>query len=208
MRTLASYAAYYERWSLVWESQALLRAEPVAGDGELGERFVALVDPLRYPQGGLADADVREIRRIKARVEAERMPRGADPALHTKLGSRRPGRRRVDGAAAPAQARRRAARAADHPDAGGAAGGGGRRAARPATTRPSWSRRGCWRPGSATRSCWSAAGPSDTVPSDTRELAAVAHVLGYAPGRTGQLVEDYLRATRRARAVVERVFYA
>ena len=26
-----SYAAYYRRWSLVWESQALLRAEPVAG---------------------------------------------------------------------------------------------------------------------------------------------------------------------------------
>src|SRR5262249_58835362 len=50
--------------------------------------------------------------------------------------------------------------------------------------------------------------PADTVPSDTRELAALAHVLGYAPGRTGQLVEDYLRATRRARAVVERVFYA
>ncbi|MGO4431508.1 glutamate-ammonia-ligase adenylyltransferase, partial [Streptomyces sp. MCAF7] len=35
VRTLASYAAYYRRWSLVWESQALLRAEPVAGDPEL-----------------------------------------------------------------------------------------------------------------------------------------------------------------------------
>ena len=31
----------------IWESQALLRATPVAGDAELGERFVALVDPLR-----------------------------------------------------------------------------------------------------------------------------------------------------------------
>src|SRR5262249_51876307 len=72
VRTFGSYAAYYERWSLVWESQALLRAEPVAGDPEVGERFVALVDRLRYPDGGLTDADVREIRRIKARVEAER----------------------------------------------------------------------------------------------------------------------------------------
>lgn len=31
VRTLNSYEAYYRRWSLVWESQALLRAEIVAG---------------------------------------------------------------------------------------------------------------------------------------------------------------------------------
>ena len=30
--------------------------------------------------------DVVEIRRIKARVDAERLPRGADPTTHTKLG--------------------------------------------------------------------------------------------------------------------------
>ena len=47
VRTLASYAAYYDRWSLVWEAQALLRAEPVAGDAGLGRAFAALVDPLR-----------------------------------------------------------------------------------------------------------------------------------------------------------------
>src|SRR5205814_3575294 len=29
---------------------------------------------------------VTEIRRIKARVDGERLPRGADPATHTKLG--------------------------------------------------------------------------------------------------------------------------
>src|SRR6185312_4106249 len=63
-----------------------LRAEPVAGDEELGRRFIELVDPLRYPVGGLGDDAVREIRRLKARMEAERMPRGADPKLHTKLG--------------------------------------------------------------------------------------------------------------------------
>ena len=48
----------------------------------------------------------------------------------------------------------------------------------------------------------------DTLPGDSRELAAVARVVGYAPGHTGDLVEDYRRATRRARGVVERVFYA
>src|SRR5690606_2878110 len=86
VRTLDGYAAYYRRWSLVWESQALLRAQPVAGDAELGERFTALVDPLRYPPDGLDDAAVREIRRLKARMEAERLPRGADRTTHTKLG--------------------------------------------------------------------------------------------------------------------------
>ena len=86
MRTLASYRAYYERWSVPWEAQALLRAEPVAGDRQLGARFTALADELRYPAGGISDDFVREIRRIKARMEAERMPRGVDPALHLKLG--------------------------------------------------------------------------------------------------------------------------
>ncbi|MEJ7689388.1 MAG: hypothetical protein WKF76_02560 [Nocardioidaceae bacterium] len=79
VRTLASYAAYYERWSKVWEVQALLRAVLVAGDAELGQRFTALVDPLRYPEEGLSAADIAEVRRIKARVDSERLPRGPTP---------------------------------------------------------------------------------------------------------------------------------
>ncbi len=86
VRTLASYRAYYERWSLAWEAQALLRADPAAGDRELGERFKALADEFRYPAGGISAASVLEIRRLKARMEAERMPRGTDPAMHLKLG--------------------------------------------------------------------------------------------------------------------------
>jgi len=86
VRSLASYAEYYKRWSRVWESQALLRAKPIAGAKSVGERFVELIEPLRYPATGLPEADVMEIRRIKARMEAERLPRGADRVLHTKLG--------------------------------------------------------------------------------------------------------------------------
>ena len=44
MRSLGSYAAYYARWSKVWESQALLRASPVAGDADLGARFIEAID--------------------------------------------------------------------------------------------------------------------------------------------------------------------
>ncbi|WP_344013235.1 bifunctional [glutamine synthetase] adenylyltransferase/[glutamine synthetase]-adenylyl-L-tyrosine phosphorylase, partial [Streptomyces thermospinosisporus] len=86
VRTLKSYEAYYRRWALVWERHALLRAEYVAGDEDLGRRFIEMIDPLRYPAGGLGDEEVREIRRLKARMEAERLPRGADPKLHAKLG--------------------------------------------------------------------------------------------------------------------------
>src|SRR5436309_6775713 len=78
VRTLESYRAYYAQWSEVWEAQALLRASNVAGDEDLGRRFCEMVDPVRYPKGGLDPAMVREVRRIKARVDSERLPRGAD----------------------------------------------------------------------------------------------------------------------------------
>jgi len=86
VRTLASYAAYYKQWAQPWEVQALLRAHAVAGDPDLGQRFLRMIDDVRYPPGGVAPEAVREIKRIKARVDAERLPRGADPNTHTKLG--------------------------------------------------------------------------------------------------------------------------
>jgi glutamate-ammonia-ligase adenylyltransferase len=85
VRSLESYAEYYRRWSLIWEAQALLRAQPMAGNDELAAEFLRLINPIRYPES-LAETDVREIRRVKARVESERLPRNADPARHVKLG--------------------------------------------------------------------------------------------------------------------------
>jgi glutamate-ammonia-ligase adenylyltransferase len=50
--------------------------------------------------------------------------------------------------------------------------------------------------------------PFDQLPSPGRDLTAVARAMGYpADGDPGEFVDDYRRATRRARAVVERVFY-
>ncbi len=86
VRTLAAYRAYYRGRSAPWEAQALLRAEPAAGDEELGASFTRMIAEFRYPVDGIDLAAVREIRRVKARVEAERIPRGADRALHVKLG--------------------------------------------------------------------------------------------------------------------------
>lgn len=85
-RSLNSYQEYYDKWSLTWESQALLRARHVAGDVSLGLRFLDVINPLRYPSFGLQESALRDIRMMKARVESERLPRGVDPKLHLKLG--------------------------------------------------------------------------------------------------------------------------
>ncbi|MEY3407454.1 MAG: hypothetical protein RL038_515 [Actinomycetota bacterium] len=85
-RSLDSYQKYYARWSLSWESQALLRARVAGGNTDLGNKLISIIDSIRYPENGIDESALREIRRIKARVESERLPRGADPNLHVKLG--------------------------------------------------------------------------------------------------------------------------
>jgi len=49
--------------------------------------------------------------------------------------------------------------------------------------------------------------PADQLPHDARERAAVAAVLGYGPGQTDAMLNDYLRIARQARGVVDRVFW-
>ncbi|MFF9779522.1 bifunctional [glutamine synthetase] adenylyltransferase/[glutamine synthetase]-adenylyl-L-tyrosine phosphorylase [Streptomyces sp. NPDC013978] len=206
VRTLKSYEAYYRRWSLVWESQALLRAEPVAGDAELGRRFIDLVDPLRYPADGLGDDAVREIRRIKARMESERLPRGADPTLHTKLG--RGGLSDVEWTVQLLQLqhghRESGLRTTRTREALAAAREAGLVSAEDAAILDE-----AWvlatRVRNAVMLVRGRAG--DTFPSHGRELAAVGRYLGYGPGHVGDMLDDYRRITRRARAVVDELFY-
>lgn len=206
VRTLASYEAYYRRWSLVWESQALLRAAPMAGDVDLGRRFIELIDPLRYPAEGLGEDAAREIRRLKARMESERLPRGADPTLHAKLG--RGGLSDVEwtvqllqmrhGWAEPGlrTTRTRVALSAAH-------------AAGLIPTEEAQTLDEAWVLATRVRNAVMLVRgrPGDTFPSEPRELAAVGRYLGYAPGHVGELVDDYRRITRRARAVVDELFY-
>ncbi|NEA50714.1 bifunctional glutamine-synthetase adenylyltransferase/deadenyltransferase, partial [Streptomyces sp. SID10815] len=206
VRTLKSYAAYYRRWSLVWESQALLRAEPVAGDAELGRRFVELVDPLRYPDGGLGEEEVREIRRLKARMEAERLPRGADPKLHTKLGPG--GLSDVEWTVQLLQLRHGAEVAALRTtrtrEALEAARDVGLVSAEDASILDE-----AWVLASRVRSAVMLVRgrAGDTFPTEPRELAAVGRYLGYGPGHVGDMLDAYRRTARRARAVVEVLFY-
>lgn len=85
IRSMESYKAYYEKWGEIWEAQALLRSRPIFGSEKLKTEFSEMSDKYRYPEN-ISETDIREIRRIKARVENERLPMGADPARHLKLG--------------------------------------------------------------------------------------------------------------------------
>jgi glutamate-ammonia-ligase adenylyltransferase len=205
VRSFSSYTSYYERWSLTWEAQALLRANGVAGDRALIEDFHALADTVRYPKT-LSETEAREVKRIKARVEKERLPQGADPARHLKLGrgslsdiewlvqllqlqkaSPVPALRTTS--TLLALAAEEAAGLINHDDA---------RKLREA-----------WLFASRARSAmtlWTNK-TSDVLPSDRRSLEGVARLLEYPPGSASRLEEDYLGVTRRARTVFERLFY-
>jgi [glutamine synthetase] adenylyltransferase / [glutamine synthetase]-adenylyl-L-tyrosine phosphorylase len=204
-RTLASYASYYERWSKVWEAQALLRARPVAGDAEVGKQFVQLIDPLRYPPEGLGEVQVREIRRIKARVDAERLPRGADPSTHLKLG--RGGLADVEWSIQLTQlccagtderlritstlAALRTAADAAIPEADAQA------------------LIAAWTFASRVRNALTLVRgrPAESLPSGARDRRGVAFLCGYRLDSTEQLADDYLRTARRASASTRRVFW-
>ncbi|MFD1212490.1 bifunctional [glutamine synthetase] adenylyltransferase/[glutamine synthetase]-adenylyl-L-tyrosine phosphorylase [Arthrobacter sp. GCM10027362] len=205
VRTLDSYREYYQRWSLIWEAQALLRARPIAGDDALAEDFLALIDPIRYPEQTSAD-DVREIRRIKARVESERLPRGADPARHLKLG--RGALSDVEWLVQLLQlqhaARLPALRTTNTLEALVAIESAGLLPANDVQTlRESWCLATRIRSGNVVSSGKS----SDVLPSSRRDLEAVARWCGYPPGGAAALEEDYLRLTRHARGIFDRHFY-
>ncbi|MBY6367320.1 bifunctional [glutamine synthetase] adenylyltransferase/[glutamine synthetase]-adenylyl-L-tyrosine phosphorylase [Rhodococcoides corynebacterioides] len=205
VRTLSAYEAYYTQWAQAWEIQALLRAHQVAGDQDLGVRFLLMADAVRYPEGGVSEEAVREIRRIKARVDAERLPKGADPTTHTKLG--RGGLADVEWTVQLLQLRHAHRVPALHNtstlqalDAIGAAE--------------------LMSPGDVDllRQAWLTATearnalvlvrgkPTDQLPAPGKVLSAVAQVAGWPGGDAGSFLDNYLRVTRRAKNVVERAF--
>jgi glutamate-ammonia-ligase adenylyltransferase len=205
VRSLDAYRAYYEKWSEIWETQALLRARPVAGDEKLCADFESMANAVRYTKD-ISEDGIREIRRIKSRVETERLPFGADPSRHTKLGygslsdvewlvqlvqlkhgTRQPDLRTPATLEALHEAVELGLLARED---GGAL-------------------REAWLLASRIRSAvtlYSGKG-SDVLPLDRRELEGIARILGYPAGKGTELENDYLRATRKSRAVFERIFY-
>ena len=206
VRSLAAYERYYADWSKIWEAQALLRARFVCGDEALGERFLALADRVRYPVNGPSPEQITEIRRIKARVDTERLPRGADPATHAKLG--RGGLADVEWAVQLLQLRHgheiESLRTRRTLDALTAARDAGLVSKMDAV----FLARG-WLMASEVRNALMLVRgrPSDQLPRHGSELAGVARALGRpARSQPGEFLDDYLRTARRARAAAERVF--
>jgi [glutamine synthetase] adenylyltransferase / [glutamine synthetase]-adenylyl-L-tyrosine phosphorylase len=204
-RSLGGYARYYDRWSLTWERQALVKARFVAGDPDVGERFAELVERVVYDAPFSGD-DAREVRRMKARIERERVPLGEDPQFHLKLG--RGSLTDIEFCVQLLQL--------EH--------GGDRPELRVPGTIDALSRlcngdlltsedadaleasyRFCER---ARNALYLHTGrPSEALPTDGAEIERVGRLLGYVHEPQSTLRDNYRRLTRRARRVVERVFY-
>ena len=206
VRSLDSYRSYYERWSEGWEAQALLRAYPLAGDESLGEAFTDLIDPLRWPAEGLSDKAIRQIRTLKARMEAERIPRGADPRTHFKLG--RGGLSDVEWTVQLLQLQH----AHEFPQL--------RRTGTVQTlfylaqvdlitSDEAQALADAWRFASRVRNAsvlWRGR-PVESLPSDLRDAEGISRLLGMPAGEGHELGEEYRKLSRRARLIVEEVFY-
>ncbi|GAB3698419.1 bifunctional [glutamine synthetase] adenylyltransferase/[glutamine synthetase]-adenylyl-L-tyrosine phosphorylase [Mariniluteicoccus flavus] len=206
IRSLASYARYYDRWSATWEAQALVRAAHGAGDPDVSGRLLARVDSVRWPEGGLTEAQRTEIRRLKARMEGERLPRGADPKRHLKLG---PGglsdvewtiqflqlehAHTIDALRTPSTMAALAA-LEEH---------------ELLTSDETTVLRDAWEMASRLRNriMLVRGKASDQLPSDARELGAVAQLMGRGPGEGSHLVAEWQRAARQVRGVMDAHFW-
>ena len=206
VRTLSSFRAYYEKWSSTWEAQALVRAAHGAGDRGLATALLEVVDGVRHPPGGISARQVNEIRKLKARMENERLPRGLDPRRHVKLG---PGGlsdvewcvqllQLEHSHAAPDLRTPRTLAALDAARDGGFL-----------TAEDAADLREAWVLGTRIRNATMLlrGRASDTIPTDARERAAVAHLLGYARGEASLFIDDWSRVARQSREVMDRVFW-
>ena len=205
VRSIESYENYYKRWSDNWEAQALLRARPIAGSPALRQKFTNLIDQHRYP-AELSDAALIEIRRIKARVESERLPQGADPKRHLKLGrgslsdvewlvqlyQMRFGSQHVS-IRTPKTLEALEAMVAEkliEPHDAVVLSQAWTLASRVRSASVLWSNK-----------------RTDVLPTDRRQLEGIARILEYPKGGASSLETEYLASTRRARTVFEKLFY-
>jgi glutamate-ammonia-ligase adenylyltransferase len=196
-RSLDGYREYFEHWAQPWERLAMVRARPVAGDVALARRFIEVRDEFVWG-APLTEDDRREIRRIKARVENERISANEDPQYHLKLGRgtlsdvefcvqllqlgndvREPGTM----TALDALQATGAVNDADH-------------------NVLAESYRFCER--TRNRLFLVSSAPADFLPPRLDDLERLAVSLGTT---ARQLRDDYRRVTRRARRVFERLFY-
>jgi glutamate-ammonia-ligase adenylyltransferase len=202
---IGAYEAYWRERAELWEFQAHLKARVVAGDRDLGARFLAALDPYVHREH-FGEEEVREIRRMKARIERERIPPGEDPQFHLKLG--RGSLSDVEFTVQLLQLQHAAAlpgvREPSTKEALAALVEADVLAAEDAGVL--WE---AYRFLSRARNYrfLQSGFPGDSLPSDAADLEHLAGMLGYLQRPVTSLRDDYMRITRRARRVFERVFY-
>ncbi len=205
-RSLGGYRAYFEQWAQTWEFQALTKARVVAGDPDVGDRFVQLAREFVYREP-FPEEWRRDIRRMKARIESERIPPGEDPQFHLKLG-----RGSLSDIEFTVQLEQ-LAHGGSNPDVRDPStlraldalveiGAVSEDAAAP--LRESFVL--CER--ARNYRYLLTASPGDSLPVDGDEAEKLALMLGYTHRPQQSLRDDYRRVTRRARAIVERLLYA
>ncbi|MDD7541501.1 MAG: bifunctional [glutamine synthetase] adenylyltransferase/[glutamine synthetase]-adenylyl-L-tyrosine phosphorylase [Mobiluncus porci] len=219
-KDLGTLAEYFDRWAAAWERQALLRANPIVGTPEIRKRFLEIVDPIRYSRPP-TDKEIKEIRRLKARMETERLGAstlgglgagggsGSQANWHVKLGPG--GLSDVEWCVQLLQLRF----AESTPSLRTTSTRQGLQAAwsagllDPAAARvldEAWMLATRIRAANVLGSGRTKGKRLDMVATD-RLLISTAALLGYSEGSHQDLLEDWMRTARLARAVVERVFY-
>lgn len=206
VRTVSSYATYYEQWAATWEHQMLLRGRPGAGSRALAEAVLTDAEHHRFPDGGLTTAQVTDIRRLKSRMERERIPRGIDRDRHLKLGPG--GLSDIEWTVQLIQMQHGHA----HEQLRTTSTLGAMEAARTLGIiegSDADDLAAAWRHASAVRDAIMLVRgrASDALPTDPRDLAAINTLLGI-DGPATELGEITRRHARRASAVVERLFWA
>ena len=196
-RSVAAYQRYHERWAQLWERQALVRGRVVAGDPEVGRRFEEIVAPFVWGSP-FTDDDIREIRRMKARIERERIPAGEDPQFHLKLGR---------GSLSDVEWTVQLLQLQHHVQAEGTMTALDALVAKGAIdAEDAGVLRAAYRFCEETRNrLYLVRGqPGDALPATGPVLSHLARSLGTTPT---DLREEYRRRTRRSRQVMERLFY-
>ena len=195
--SIEGWRTYHERWADTWERQALVRARPVAGDTTVAAAFAELVEDVVW-RAPFTDEHSRDVRRMKARVERERIPAGEDPEFHLKLG--KGGLADVEWTVQLLQLQHRVRSPSTLAAIDGLVAKGVLSDADASVLAEAW--RYC----EHTRNRWYLVKGSrgDALPHAPDQLGRLARSLG----TTGPALRDHhKRVTRRARAVVERVFY-
>jgi len=209
VRSYASCEEYYRSWASTWEHQALLRARYAAGDAALAEDFLMnIADPLRYPKIDLTETQIAEIRKLKARMEAERLPRGVRRDRHLKLGK---------GGLSDVEWTIQLLQLQHAGDNANLRVNGTLQALDELEHRKLISvgdavvLRKAWRMCTAARNgsyLWSGrVNQADILPDDSYSLGGVAVYLGYDANRGQHFENDLLAVMRKARDVTERIFY-